>query len=174
LSRAVFQSLSNGWLRHGCAAGFNQTGDIMSPVPAEEMKMKRVQKSNQLENGMFKVTMKDQIEHEMLALMQPLLDECAAEYQANGRVLTAYMQNVQNGWRESTIEAKYRAGLIEDYRKLAATAAKYPKGAEYREYIESQMHEVERWLSHWNSDVMCAMGNTSRPVDALINRLLAE
>jgi hypothetical protein len=110
----------------------------------------------------------------MLTLMTPVLDECAAGYQSNGRRLTCYMDNVQKGWRESTIEAKYRAGLIEDYRKLRETAAKYPKGAEYREYIESQMHEVERWLSHWNSDVMCAMGHNSRPVDDLINRLLAE
>jgi hypothetical protein len=120
------------------------------------------------------VSIKDQIESAMLALMQPVLDECAAAYAENGRRLTCYMDNVQKGWRETTIEAEYRAGLVEDYRKLRDTAAKYPKNAEYRDYIESQMHEVERWLSHWNSDVMTAMGNTSRPVDDLINRLLEE
>jgi hypothetical protein len=120
------------------------------------------------------VSIADQIEHAMLTLMTPVLDECAAEYQANGRMLTAHMQNVQNGWRESTIEAKYRAGLIEDYRKLRETAAKYPKNAEYRDYIESQMHEVERWLGHWNSDLVTAMGYSPKPVDDLIARLLAE
>jgi hypothetical protein len=123
---------------------------------------------------MFKVTMKDQIEHEMLALMQPVLDECAEGYAANGRRLTCWMQSVQNGWRESEHEAKYRAGLIEDYRNLRKTADKYPKGAEYRTYIESQMRDLAHRLSQWDSDVMAAMGNTSRPVDALIDRLLAE
>jgi hypothetical protein len=120
------------------------------------------------------VSMKDQIESAMLALMTPVLDECAAEYQKNGRRLTCYMDNVQKGWRESAIEAKYRAGLIEDYRKLWETAAKYPNGAEYRAYLESQMDAVWMALRHWNSDVMCAMGHTSRPVDSLIARLLAE
>ena len=110
----------------------------------------------------------------MATLMHPVMDEATEEYQANGRVITAYIQSVQRGVGSIQTEATYKAGLIETYRKLREVAAKYPKGAEYRTYIEGQMDSLEESLRFWDSDMVTAMGYYPKAIDELLDRLLAE
>jgi len=115
-----------------------------------------------------------QIEQAMLILIEPRLDECVAEYQSNGRVVTAYYMAVQKGWIDTAHEAKYRAGLVMDYRKLRETANKYPHGAEYRTYLLGQMDALHECLRFWDSDMNTAMGHCPKAVDELIDKLLTE
>ncbi len=110
----------------------------------------------------------------MATLMYPVMDAVTEEYHANGRVLTGYMGSVQKGVGSIQSEATYKAGLIETYRKLRETAAKYPKNAEYRIYIEWQMDSLEESLRFWDSDMVTAMGHCPKAVDELIDRLLTE
>jgi len=115
-----------------------------------------------------------QIDQAMVELMQPVLDECVAEYISNGKIMTAHYMAVKKGWIDTAHEAKYRAGLVMDYRKLRETANKYPHGAEYRTYLLGQMDALHECLRFWDSDMNTAMGHCPKAVDELIDKLLTE